>query len=204
MQSRSKGVSVIVTAIMLIMIAAISSAVLYAVYIAPAVPDPNEGAILEDVKIGDSIAVNGVCLTLIKQEGPHLGFEAMPETLKVSNLGALKISDKVNLERSLKAGDRLSGHFVTGHIDCQGIIRKKNYLSGNFCFEIAIPAEFMKYILPKGSIAVDGISLTLVSKKSNTFSVYIIPHTLKNTTLGFKGPSDRVNIEFDILAKKIV
>lgn len=155
-----------------------------------------------DIKIGDSIAVNGACLTLIKKEADNLLFEAIPETLKITNLGNLKTSDKVNLERSLKLGDRLSGHFVTGHIDCIGIIRRKNYINNNLCFEITIPTEFIKYCIPKGSIAVDGISLTLVNLKSNTFSVYIIPHTFKNTTLGFKGPSDKVNIEFDILAKR--
>lgn len=158
--------------------------------------------VLGDVKIGDSISVNGACLTVVKNENPLLAFEAMPETLKVTNLGILRISDKVNLERSLKVGDRLSGHFVCGHIDCLGVIHKKNYIGGNLAFEIAIPAQLTKFVLLKGSIAVDGISLTVVSKKSNTFSVYIIPHTLKNTTLSFKGPSDKVNIEFDILAKK--
>ena len=157
---------------------------------------------LEDVKIGDSIAVNGACLTVVKTALRALTFEAMPETLKVSNLGMLRVSDKVNLERALKVGDRISGHFVTGHVDCCGTIRKKHYLNNNLCFEIAVPAEFIKYCIPKGSVAVDGISLTLVARKSTTFTVYIIPHTLKNTTLGFKGPSDKVNIEFDILAKK--
>ncbi len=157
---------------------------------------------LEETKIGDSIAVNGVCLTVVKKDVDTLGFEVMSETLKITNLGSLKISDKVNLERSLKIGDRLSGHFVNGHIDCIGIIRRKNYSGGNLCFEIAAPAKFMRYVLPKGSVAVDGISLTIVTKKSDTFSVYVLPHTLNNTTLKFKGPSDKVNIEFDILAKR--
>jgi riboflavin synthase len=156
----------------------------------------------EGTKISDSISVNGVCLTVIKKETGVLTFEAIPETLKVTNLGILKVADKVNLERSLKVGDRISGHFVTGHIDCLGIIRKKNYINNNLCCQIAIPLEFMKYCIPKGSVAVDGISLTLVNKMANNLSVYIIPYTLKNTTLGFKGPSDKVNIEFDILAKR--
>ncbi len=158
--------------------------------------------ISEDIKIGDSVCVNGACLTLIKRETETLCFEAIPETLKVTNLGVLRVCDKVNLERSLKVGDRLSGHFVTGHIDCTGIIRRKNYTNNNLCFQIAIPQEFIKYCLPRGSIAVEGISLTLVSIAANLFTVYVIPHTLKNTTLGFKGPSDKVNIEFDILAKR--
>lgn len=155
-----------------------------------------------DTKIGDSISVNGVCLTVIKNENKFLSFEVMPETLKITNLGFLRIKDKVNLERALKVGDRIPGHFVNGHIDCIGLIRNKNYISGNLSFEIAVPLQFMRYVLPKGSIAVDGISLTIADKKSTTFHVYIIPHTLKNTTLGFKGPSDKVNIEFDILAKR--
>jgi len=158
--------------------------------------------ILEDVNIGDSISVNGTCLTIIRKESESLYFEVMPQTLKLTNLGTLRIKDKVNLERALKIGDRISGHFVTGHIDCIGIIRRKNYINNNLSFEIAIPTKFMPYCLPQGSIAIDGISLTIVDKRASTFTVYIIPHTLKNTTLGFKGPSDKVNIEFDILAKR--
>ena len=156
----------------------------------------------EDAHRGDSIAVNGACLTVVDNDSRALTFEVIPQTLKVTNLGSLRVSDQVNLERSLKLGERVSGHFVTGHIDCIGIIRKSTFVHGNLCFAIALPIESMKYCLPKGSVAVDGISLTVVDKKANTFSVYIIPHTLKNTTLGFKGPSDKVNIEFDILAKR--
>ena len=158
--------------------------------------------VLEDTAIGDSICVNGVCLTVVKKDREVLAFEVMPETSRITNTGSLRASEKVNLERSLKIGDRLSGHFVTGHIDCIGIIRRKSTLGGNLCFEIGIPAKYTAFILPKGSIAVDGISLTIVDKKAGGFTVYIIPHTLKNTTLSFKGPSDKVNIEFDILAKK--
>ncbi len=158
--------------------------------------------VLGDSKIGDSICINGACLTVIEKKTDSLAFEAMPETLKVTNLGSLRISEKVNLERALKFGDRISGHFVSGHVDCTGIIRKETRVNNNLCFEIAIPAAFIRYCIPKGSIAVDGISLTLVNVKSNTISVYIIPHTLKNTTLRVKGPSGKVNIEFDILAKK--
>ena len=156
---------------------------------------------VEDAKVGDSIAVNGVCLTVVKIESKILTFELLVETAKLTNLGKLSVGKKVNAERSLKAGDRLSGHFVTGHIDCVGVIRNKSYASGNLCFEIAIPAKFSKYVVPKGSVAVDGISLTVVNKRSNIFTVYIIPHTLRSTTLSFKGPSSEVNIECDILAK---
>lgn len=158
----------------------------------------------EDIKIGDSISLNGVCLTAVKTDKHLLNFELLDETTRLTNLGRLKAGEKLNLERALKIGGRLSGHFVTGHIDCLGIIRNKTHLLGNLCFEIAIPqAAFigLKFIVSKGSIAVDGISLTIVNIRSNVFNVYIIPHTIQNTTLNFKGPSDCVNIEFDILAK---
>jgi riboflavin synthase len=158
--------------------------------------------ITEDLKVGDSISVNGTCLTAVKFDKNSVSFEVMPETLRITNLGLLKIGDKVNLERSLKLGDRVSGHFVLGHIDCLGVIRKKGIKSGNIAYEIALPVKFIQYCLPKGSVAVDGISLTIQESRSNSFAVYIIPHTLKNTTLNFKGPSDKVNIEFDLLAKK--
>jgi riboflavin synthase len=158
--------------------------------------------VAEGLRAGDSVAVNGACLTLVKREDRNLSFEAMPETLKLTNLGALKIKEKVNLERALELGKRLSGHFVYGHIDCLGTVRRKGYAGGNLFFEIAVPPRLMKYIIPKGSVAVDGVSLTIVEKKSSSFRVYIIPHTLQNTTLGTKGPSALVNIEFDILAKR--
>lgn len=158
---------------------------------------------LQDVKIGQSIAVNGACLTITSLKDNSFSFEVMPETLKSTNLGLLKIGEQVNLERSLKLGDRVSGHFVTGHIDCLGLVRRKCLRNGNLEFAVAIPAFFTRYCLTKGSVSLDGISLTLADKRADTFSVYIIPHTLKNTTLSFKGPSDKLNVEFDILAKKI-
>lgn len=159
--------------------------------------------VAKDVKIGDSVSVNGVCLTAVKVGNNSISFEVMAETFRITNLGSLRINEKVNLESSLKVGGKLSGHFVLGHIDCLGIIRKKGIVSGNMVFEIAMPIEFSKYTLPKGSIAVDGISLTIQEKKAGSVSIYIIPHTLKNTTLNFKGPSSKVNLEFDTLAKRI-
>ena len=157
---------------------------------------------LQDTKIGQSIAVNGVCLTVVALQTDSFSFEVIPATLKATNLGLLKINAKVNLERSLQVGDRVSGHFVNGHIDCLGLVRKKCLRNGNWEFVVAIPLKFLNYCLPKGSVSLDGISLTLVENRANTFSVNIIPHTLKNTTLSFKGPSDKLNVEFDILAKK--
>ncbi|MDD5561173.1 MAG: riboflavin synthase [Candidatus Omnitrophica bacterium] len=157
---------------------------------------------LYDVRIGDSISLNGVCLTVTSIKGGALCFEVMAETFKKTNLGLLRVGEEVNIERSLKLGDRLSGHFVTGHIDCLGLIRRKGMHKGNLAFEIAVPESFIRYCLPKGSISLDGISLTLADRRANIISVYVIPHTLKNTTLSFKGTSDKLNVEFDILAKR--
>ncbi len=157
---------------------------------------------LIDTKIGDSIAVNGVCLTVVSIGNNFVSFEVIDTTLKGTNLGLLRIGQEVNLERSLKVGDRISGHFVSGHIDCLALVRRKGIRCGNIEFEVSIPPAFMRYCLPKGSIALDGISLTLANIGANTVKVCIIPHTLKNTTLNFKGPSDKLNVEFDILAKK--
>lgn len=158
--------------------------------------------IIEGTKIGESICVNGVCLTVVEIKKNLLSFDIMPETFTATNLSLLKVTSKVNLESALKAGEKISGHFVTGHIDCIGIIRRKSYVSGNLGFEIAVSEKFSKYLLPKGSVAVDGISLTIQKTAGNTFWVYIIPHTLANTTLGFRQPSHKVNVEFDIPLKK--
>jgi len=157
--------------------------------------------ILADIKIGDSISVNGICLTVIQKKSPIISFEVMPETLKKTGLGELKVNEPVNLERALKLGDRISGHFVSGHIDCLGLIRKKIQGSIGVIFEINVPLEFMPCIVPKGSVAIDGISLTVVEKKANSFTISIIPHTLNNTTLKLKDISDKVNIECDMFAK---
>ncbi|MFA5089817.1 MAG: riboflavin synthase [Candidatus Omnitrophota bacterium] len=157
--------------------------------------------VLSDVKIGDSVSVNGACLTVVQKLTDALVFEVMPQTLKITNLGLLRTAEKVNLERSLKIGDRICGHFVSGHIDCIGVVRRRGYTSGNLCFEIGIPPAFIKYYYPRAAVALDGISLTVASVSSNTFCVFVIPHTLKNTTLGFKAHSDKVNVEFDMLNK---
>lgn len=159
-------------------------------------------SLFKDCQKGESVSVNGVCLTLINNIWPILEFEVMPETLKRTNLAFLKISDKVNLEHALKVGERVSGHFVSGHVDCIGLVRKRYYFQENLCFDISVPHNYAKYLIPKGSIAVDGISLTIARITGALFSVYLISHTLNNTTLKFRFPSSRVNIEFDILAKR--
>lgn len=157
--------------------------------------------IFKSSKIGDSISVNGACLTITKIKLDVLTFDLLPETVNLTNLGLLKVGDCVNLEESLRTGDKVSGHFVTGHIDCMGAVKKKGIVKNNHFFEITIPSKFINFLTPKGSVSIDGISLTIVDVFRNSFTVYIIPHTLNNTILGKKGPSKKVNIEFDMLAK---
>jgi riboflavin synthase len=163
--------------------------------------------IVPEADIGDSISVNGICLTVtsIDKKSPIgiLFFDVSPETLKSTNLESLKKGDRVNLEPSLIPASKMGGHFVTGHIDGTGKIRSKK-LSGNALrIEIEAPPHILKYLVEKGSVAVDGISLTVVDVLNDAFSVVIIPHTAKMTTLGFKEAGDTVNLEPDILAKYV-
>ncbi len=157
--------------------------------------------VLRTTKIGDSIAADGVCLTVTQKAKRCLTFDVMLETIKRTTLKNLKVGDHVNLERALKVGDRISGHFVSGHIDGVGTIEKKITKKNYIEYQISVPSHLKKYLASKGSICVDGISLTLGEIGRNDFSVYIIPHTLAVTTLGAKGRWDQVNIETDILAK---
>ncbi len=156
-----------------------------------------------DASVGDSISVNGVCLTLTSREGNILSFDVSDETSGLSNILALKPADRVNLERSLKQGGRLGGHFVTGHIDCMGKIVSKASQGDFIEFEISIPKEHSILLVKKGSVAVDGISLTVNNVSDGSFKVMVIPHTLSNTTLNFKGIGNIVNIETDVLAKYV-
>jgi riboflavin synthase len=153
--------------------------------------------------IGESVAVNGACLTVVELRGDGFAFEVGPETLLKTNLGRLKTGDRVNLERSLKVGDRLGGHFVQGHVDAVGTVdaRVRNGDWEDVWFRC--PAELTRLMVPKGSIAVDGISLTLVNVEADRLSVMLIPHTQAVTTLGFKRPGDLVNLEADMLAKHV-
>lgn len=154
-------------------------------------------------KAGDSIAVNGVCLTITKREKNVLTFDLMLETLRKTTLGDVSKGSRVNLERALKMSDRISGHFVSGHVDDIGIIRK--VVTGTNYTEIQInfKAGVAKYIAYKGSICLDGISLTIGEVRKNYLSVYLIPFTLEVTNLGLKKKGDKINIETDILAKYI-
>ncbi len=159
--------------------------------------------VTEDLNIGDSVAVNGVCLTIVEFSKKHLTAEVMHETLEKTSIRTLKPGDVVNLERALKADGRFGGHIVTGHVDGTGTILVKRKEGIAEIFDIAYPLEFKKYIAKKGSVAIDGISLTVVEINNDYFRLSLIPHSLKMTTLGFKKAGDIVNIEIDVLARYI-
>jgi len=161
------------------------------------------GALGEDVRLGDSVAVNGACLTATGVTGRTVAFDVSAETLRVTTLEALKPGDEVNLERSLRVGDRLGGHFVLGHVDGVGEIVRLEKTSGQTTLEVRVQPELIAALIPKGSIAVDGISLTLAGLLSDRFSVAIIPTTLQKTALRSKSAGDRVNIEMDVLGKHV-
>ena len=160
-------------------------------------------AIAAESAIGDSIAVNGCCLTVVGIDGDTFAFEAGPETLVRTNLGELQPGSRVNLERSLRASDRLGGHFVTGHIDAVGTLDERQDDDQWSTLWFRFPPEYARFMASKGSIAVDGVSLTLVDVEADRFSVALIPHTLAVTTLGQLSLGDRVNLETDLLAKYV-
>lgn len=165
--------------------------------------DIRSGVLSSDAAIGDSIAINGVCLTVVEKKGDLLAFDLSDETLKSSNLGRLRVRDRVNLEPSLRADSRLGGHFVTGHIDGVGDIKSKMVSGDVLKVEIHSAEKIAGLLVEKGSVAVDGISLTVVDVFREGFSIVIIPHTAKMTTIGHKESGDSVNIEADILGKYV-
>lgn len=155
-------------------------------------------------KKGESIAVNGVCLTVIKSLKPNqFTVQVVPETLSSTTLGELCIRDRVNLERSLTWGERIGGHFVLGHVDGVGRIMKRIGRGKNFALQIEVPQVVVQHLVPKGSVAIDGISLTIQKLGANYITVAIIPHTATMTTLGRKKRGDRVNLEADVIAKHL-
>ncbi|NLW25442.1 MAG: riboflavin synthase [Clostridia bacterium] len=156
-----------------------------------------------DLNLGDSVAVNGVCLTVVDYKDRFFEVAVMAETLRLTTLKELKPGDRVNLERALKAGGRFGGHIVTGHIDGVGVIVGQEKEDIAVVTDIQAPPEVMKYVVKKGSIAVDGISLTVVDFSQDTFQVSLIPHTAAVTTLGYKKPGDKVNLEADIIGKYV-
>ena len=161
------------------------------------------GEIAAEAAIGDSIAINGCCLTVVGIENGILSFEAGEETLARTNLGRLTSNFKVNLERALKVGDRLGGHYVTGHIDGLGRLDAREDDGDWSKFWFQTPKSLARQMATKGSVAIDGVSLTLVDVEAERFSVALIPHTLSVTTLGLLSPGDEVNLETDLLAKYV-
>lgn len=154
-------------------------------------------------RLGDSIAVNGVCLTVTAQAGEALSFDVSPETLRRSNLGRLKTGQSVNLERALAADGRFGGHLVSGHIDGIGRLQSRVNEGNSVIFSFTAPPEIARYLIVKGSIAVDGISLTITALQGERFSVAVIPHSLDRTTLAERKTGDPVNLESDLVAKYI-
>ncbi len=154
-----------------------------------------------DIKPGDSVSVNGVCLTAIEIKSRTIFFDCIEETLKLTNLGKLGVGDIVNLEKALRADGLLSGHIVLGHIDEQGEISRIIKHSGETVFYIGVSSEILDYLVPKGSVTIDGVSLTVCDIGSDYFTVKLIPYTLRITALGLKIAGERINIEVDILAK---
>lgn len=163
----------------------------------------NSNEVIKDANIGDSISVNGTCLTLVEIKGSTIRFDLSCETLRSSNLGILQPGDRVNLEPSLRPDSKLGGHFVSGHVDGIGRIKSKTKIGDTFTIEIKVPDSILNFLIQKGSVAVDGISLTVVDILKRSFTVVIIPHTAKLTTLGLKGLGDTVNVEVDMIGKYV-
>ena len=158
---------------------------------------------LDQTKIGDSISVSGACLTAVKIENRRFEVDVSPETLNTTTFDKAKIGDRVNLERALRFSDRIDGHLVSGHIDDTGIIKQRESLSNALIVTVEVAETLTKYLIAKGSVAVDGVSLTINRCDANRFAVSIIPHTAKLTTIGFKNMGDRVNIETDMIGKYV-
>lgn len=159
--------------------------------------------IAKKIRTGESVALNGCCLTLSARRGDRLTFDLLEETLARTNLKNLKRDSSVNLERALRGDGRLGGHFVQGHIDCTSRIISFEQIGGDYRLVVELPAEFARYVACKGSIAIDGISLTIADVSPMSFAVWIIPHTKRHTNLSRAEAGILVNLEFDILAKYV-
>ena len=159
--------------------------------------------VMDGMKTGDSIAVNGVCLTVTEFDNISFTADVSGETVKRSNLGKHRAGDKVNLERPMKLSDRLGGHLVAGHVDGIGVVRGVERKGGMLLFTFEVPTEVQQYLIQKGSIAIDGISLTVNKVNGNRYTVTVIPHTADMTTLGFKKTGDMVNLEADMIGKYV-
>jgi riboflavin synthase len=161
----------------------------------------NESGVVPQLSVGESVAVNGACLTVVDREGEICRFQAGPETLGRTNLGELRSGDRVNLERALRLTDRLGGHLLQGHVDSIGRVAQRIRQGDWETVWFTCPAELLRFMVPKGSVGVDGVSLTLVEVGAERFSVALIPHTLAQTTLGFRQAGATVNLETDLMAK---
>ncbi len=159
--------------------------------------------VLQNLKLGDSVAVNGVCLTVVRLDDAAFTADVMPETVRLTNIGGLHAGDRVNLERTLRLCDGLDGHIVSGHVEGLGVIAGRRPDGIAQVVTITTPPELLRYIIKKGSIAIDGISLTVTQVMETSFSVSLIPHTARETTLGFKDVGDSVNLETDIIGKYV-
>ena len=158
---------------------------------------------LEGTRIGDSIAVNGTCLTAVTLAGRSFTVDVSPETVSRSTLGRAKKGERVNLERALRLSDRLDGHLVSGHIDGQGSLTGRDTLENAIILTFSAPPELLRYMIPKGSVAIDGVSLTINQVDDKGFQVSIIPHTAQITTVGMKGIGEPVNLETDVIGKYV-
>ena len=159
--------------------------------------------VMDDLEAGDSISINGVCLTVINRTKDSFSMDLVEETLNKSNLGELKVGDYVNLERSMKVSDRFGGHIVQGHVETLGVILEKEMKDDEAVISVGLDPEWMRFCIPKGSITLDGVSLTIAAINGNIVEIALIPYTLENTTLGIKEKSDTLNIETDIIGKYI-
>lgn len=159
--------------------------------------------VLEGLHVGDSVAVNGACLTAVAITGEGFAVDCVAETLRRTSLGGLTAGDRVNLERPLRIGDRLDGHLVQGHVDGVGTVRSATPEGASTVLEIAAPAELLRYVVEKGSITVDGVSLTVAGRLADGFTVALIPHTMSVTTLGPQAVGRPVNLEVDVVAKYV-
>jgi riboflavin synthase len=159
--------------------------------------------VLGDLKIGDSVSVNGACLTVVSKGEDSFSVEVSPETLSVTTLGLAAVGTPVNLERAMKLNERLGGHLVAGHVDGVGTIRGRTQEGNAIVFRIEAPASILRYCVVKGSVTVDGTSLTVNEVTARDFSIAIVPHTAKATTLGLKQVNDAVNLECDLIGKYV-
>ena len=160
-------------------------------------------AVASDIKVGDSIAVNGVCLTVREKSGPELIFDAMGESLKKSNLGGLTAGSLVNIERAARLDTRLGGHLVSGHVDCTARLSRLENKAGFRLLFVSVPSAAARFIVPKGSVCVDGISLTVIDIKNGALSAGIVPHTFLSTNLKHRRPGDLLNIEVDYISRYV-